>query len=36
MRLIAKLYLSFGLVLAVVVATVVMSFWSVREASFHL
>ncbi|MDZ3835864.1 MAG: HAMP domain-containing sensor histidine kinase [Rhodospirillales bacterium] len=36
MRLIAKLYLSFGLVLTVVVATVVMSFWSAREAAFHL
>lgn len=36
MRLIPKLYLSFGLVLTIAIASVVMAVWSAREAAFHL
>lgn len=36
MRLIPKLYLSFGLVLAIAVTSVLMAIWSAREAAFHL
>ncbi len=36
MKLIHKLYLSFGLVLTLAVASVVMAVWSAREAAYHL
>ncbi|MGZ9033553.1 MAG: hypothetical protein ACXW25_03955 [Rhodospirillales bacterium] len=36
MKLIHKLYLSFGLVITLAVASVVMAVWSAREAAYHL